>query len=546
MSSRKLRYYDSATQTTTTAKYSFDKNKRYKWNKSSGAVEEITALNTLADDEITIAGSKSALRRMSDIERNVSILASKLGVAGKSNDDTESVQRDGDTMSGDLTISKTSPRIRLYDNDTANTTFGSIEWDSGNNQGVKLEFNEFDAELPVAGYGLVLGPSSTNLQFPNTGQITLNVLGEIYAGGTSLASLNKVWHSGNDGSGSGLDADTVDGIEAASFLRSDAADTATGKIDFEGSIVVSNPVGTGHVQMGNISNHSGNGYVRGSILFQRDQDQISYDTVTGSWTHAGGASTDWSMIAHTSGAIEFYNGPSSASSVTYTHADFETNFRWLSVNNISGQANRTVNMYSNLSVKEDANAANFYTGGELKATYNTNDGTTAVKGYGIEMSRVSSYLRPTTDGTQTLFIGGADATLDWNNVQIKTTSGVTVTGDFYATGDVCAYSTSDVSYKENIAPISNPLDKIMSIRGVEFDWNDDYVNTRGGVDGYFTRKHDVGVIAQEVETVMPEVVGTRPDGTKGVRYEKMVGLLIEAIKDQQQQIEELKSKLEGK
>jgi len=115
-----------------------------------------------------------------------------------------------------------------------------------------------------------------------------------------------------------------------------------------------------------------------------------------------------------------------------------------------------------------------------------------------------------------------------------------------ATGDVCAYYTSDVSLKENVAPISNPLDKVMAIRGVEFDWNDDYVNTRGGIDGYFTRRHDVGVIAQEVETVMPEVVGIRNDGTKGVRYDKMVGLLIEAIKDQQAQIEELERKLEGK
>ena len=55
--------------------------------------------------------------------------------------------------------------------------------------------------------------------------------------------------------------------------------------------------------------------------------------------------------------------------------------------------------------------------------------------------------------------------------------------------------------------------------------------------------HDVGVIAQEVEAVLPEVVITRDSGYKAVKYEKIVPLLIEAIKDQQKQIDELKSKL---
>ena len=151
-------------------------------------------------------------------------------------------------------------------------------------------------------------------------------------------------------------------------------------------------------------------------------------------------------------------------------------------------------------------------------------------------------VAPRSDAPQTRLL--RDFVVTRHNGQFTTT--ISVSGDVNATGDVCAYTTSDVSFKENVAPISNPLDKVMAIRGVEFDWSEDFVNTRGGIDGYFTRKHDVGVIAQEVEAVMPEVVGTKTDGTKGVRYEKMVGLLIEAIKDQQQQIEELKSKLEGK
>ena len=74
------------------------------------------------------------------------------------------------------------------------------------------------------------------------------------------------------------------------------------------------------------------------------------------------------------------------------------------------------------------------------------------------------------------------------------------------------------------------------IRGVFFDWKDDYINERGGLDDYFMRKKDVGLIAQEVEKVLPEVVGTRKDGTKAIKYDRLVPLLLQAIK-------ELKNKL---
>jgi hypothetical protein len=114
------------------------------------------------------------------------------------------------------------------------------------------------------------------------------------------------------------------------------------------------------------------------------------------------------------------------------------------------------------------------------------------------------------------------------------------TGDIRATADVTAYYSSDATLKENVVEIENALDKVKKIRGVEFDWTPEYIDEKGGEDGYFVRKHDVGVIAQEVEAVLPEVVGTRDNGIKAVRYDRIVALLIEAIKDQQTQIDELK------
>ena len=111
---------------------------------------------------------------------------------------------------------------------------------------------------------------------------------------------------------------------------------------------------------------------------------------------------------------------------------------------------------------------------------------------------------------------------------------VTVDDTLLVTGDVIAYHASDKRLKDNIKPIENAIDKVKMIGGYEFDWNKLSKN----------EGHDVGVIAQEIEEVLPELVGTRGDGYKGVKYEKLTSLLIEAIKDQQIQIEELKSKLE--
>jgi len=117
------------------------------------------------------------------------------------------------------------------------------------------------------------------------------------------------------------------------------------------------------------------------------------------------------------------------------------------------------------------------------------------------------------------------------------------TGQASFINDVVAFASSDIRLKENVKPLDNALDKINKINGVEFDWidgKDEHGNSVHGNEG-----HDVGVIAQEIEEVLPEVVTTRDNGYKAVKYEKIVPLLIEAIKEQQQQINELKEKLNG-
>ena len=119
-----------------------------------------------------------------------------------------------------------------------------------------------------------------------------------------------------------------------------------------------------------------------------------------------------------------------------------------------------------------------------------------------------------------------------------------VAGDIYATGDVTAYYSSDINLKENIVNIENALDKVNKIRGVHYDWKDEYLE-----EHTYVEKQDVGVIAQEVEKVLPEIVADREDGTKAVKYDRLTALLIEAVKElsakvdaQQEEINILKGK----
>ena len=120
-------------------------------------------------------------------------------------------------------------------------------------------------------------------------------------------------------------------------------------------------------------------------------------------------------------------------------------------------------------------------------------------------------------------------------------TGTLSAGEVRSDGEITAFYSSDIALKENINPIENALSKVMSLGGYNYDWKDSYVKDRGGIDGYFVRKSDVGVLAHEIEKVVPEAHAVRKDGTGAVRYEKIVPLLIEAIKDLNKEIKELKN-----
>ena len=117
----------------------------------------------------------------------------------------------------------------------------------------------------------------------------------------------------------------------------------------------------------------------------------------------------------------------------------------------------------------------------------------------------------------------------------SSSTAISADGAIVATGDITAFSTSDKQLKNNIVVISDPISKVQSINGVTFEWTDEAPDHLKGAD--------YGVIAQEIEEVLPLAVTTRDTGHKAVKYEKIIPLLIEAVKDQQKQIDELKAKL---
>ena len=96
--------------------------------------------------------------------------------------------------------------------------------------------------------------------------------------------------------------------------------------------------------------------------------------------------------------------------------------------------------------------------------------------------------------------------------------------------------SSDRNLKTNITQIKNSLSKILQLNGVEFDFIESANSGYLGV-------HQIGLIAQDVKEIIPEVVGENIDGNLGVSYQHLVALLVEAVKEQQEQINELKRKI---
>jgi hypothetical protein len=242
--------------------------------------------------------------------------------------------------------------------------------------------------------------------------------------------------------------------------------------------------------------------------------RAGYSSTTGNYNTFVGCDTGWS---NTEGSANTFLGISAGSSNT-------TGFS----NTFLGQAAGILNTegYANTFVGTEAGRRNTTGTGNVFIGYQAGS---------YETGSNKLYIANGFVDANTLIYGDFST----GNVGIGTTS----PGSFRLYVNGAAYSTggwlgSDRRFKENIETIESPLEKIQSIKGVSFEWKRSEYEEKG-----FPAGRHFGVIAQEVEEVLPEIVKEGPDGDKAVSYTELVPILTEAIKQQQKQIEDLQQEV---
>ena len=379
-----------------------------------------------------------------------------------------------------------------------------------------------------------------------------------------------------DGAGSGLDADLLDGISSGSFLRSDATDTASGALTFSGAVtfdqgtntlvtissgdtgaaglvVRGDSQGTGYIQVGQSSSYGGGMFYNGdgSPAFAGGEtaDHIGFYRIS------NGTRTEVFHYSHSSNDVNF-NGNITVSG-TVDGRDIASDGSKLDGIESGATADQSASEILTLIKTVDGAGSGLdadLLDGISSASFLRSDATdtfTTLTGTTLTVNGVLSVrnaidladndiLRFGSSDDVEFFCNGSHMYTDLNSgignwyIRDGTTTRFTFddAGHFTATGNVTAYS--DERLKDNILVIDNALEKVSQLRGVTFNRTDTEETRR-----------QTGVIAQEVEKVLPEAVITADDEmqTKSVAYGNMVGLLIEAIKEQQIQIDDLKQQL---
>ena len=286
--------------------------------------------------------------------------------------------------------------------------------------------------------------------------------------------------------------------------------------------------------------------------------------------------------AAANGAGLTVNGPGTAATFTYTSADDRWNLnKNLNVTTVYGALSGNATTATTLQTARAINGVNFDgsanitvttagTGISISGTTVTNSGVTSiVAGTGIsingstgavtvtntitnnnQITNGAGYITGITSANVTTALGytpynstnpsGYYSSGSTPSFGATSTGALTVSGAITATGEITAYF-SDKRLKTNIAPIAGALDKVNAIRGVTFDPNETAIKL--GIEN----KHQMGVIAQEVQAVAPELVTDSAfDGYLTVKYDKLTALLIEAVKELSSQVKDLQAQLKAK
>jgi hypothetical protein len=334
---------------------------------------------------------------------------------------------------------------------------------------------------------------------------------------TTYGSWREVWDSGNDGSGSGLDADTVDGIQASSFLRSDAADTMTGELTISGTSPQMKFNDTNSEDDFWIHVNSNNFY----ILTDRD-DNGSWDgsnplqLTNATSTIQSYGNTVWTSGNDGSGSGLDADTVDGIQASSFLRSDADDNFTNALIS--TARNNGIFGTYD--STKTDHIWS-------MGAAYkNAADGSDFGNLHGLAYKHTNN----STGGT----MAGSHQMVWCHNGVGKAALG----SNIWTSGNVTAYS--DIRVKTNIEHIPDALSKVCELNGYTFDRTDVTFDENGVPD---TPPRQTGVIAQEVLEVLPEAVIGDEEGHYSVAYGNMVGILIEAIKELKNEIETLKGQM---
>ena len=371
-------------------------------------------------------------------------------------------------------------------NVTGDTMTGRLVISAGTNGGIAFPNDSFSGSGDIASITLEnpAGGEATRMTFRigNDSDDLFNFIAPSNNG--LLMNGNTVWHSGNDGSGSGLDADTVDGLH----IHTDRNNEANRLVRTDAS---------GYIQAGYINSSSGD---------EKNNSNPSYV-----WGTNG---SDSYLRTYSTGSlsVNYANSAGSAGSAGYT---------------------------TKLRRRDDASDYNVQTSWGTDKT-----GYWSLRGYSGDTYHAGVWVAWAGDATNAGY--SSTVGINYNNDSNSTYSMLWGSGNsVYGTGGIyCNPSTdmlyadsfnatSDIRKKHNVKTIENALSKVEELRGVSFTMND-------------SGKNMIGVVAQEILEVIPEVVDEGSDGTLTVAYGNIVGVLIEAIKELNAKVEDLQNQLANK
>ena len=493
------------------------------------------------------------------------------------------------TFAGQIQIDSDNADLKLKSGGSGDAQIGFwdgstnkayLVWDRSDNRielNTALDF-EVQTNLIVAGIStnydqlkIKGGGSESGIKFIDSAN---NTDGFIYATGGKIGFLNSsgAWRIQTLSTGSiisgniSMDGWSTKSISAGSVNSSFSATNTGARIE----ILAHATNGAAHGSFNFFTNsgdslhtalnlsESGNATFTGQILRSGSGDT----TITNHSTGSGDPSFILnSAVANRSGFLHFKDQDSQAGYIKYVHNGDSMNFH----TGNSGTADLTLSGNATFSGNIDlANGGAISSQDSGSGSIKLFGGGTNKGGYinltgGGNGGDIKMYTGTSGDGALRLTINSSgfttlagdlkisddlyfNSTSAWliasgsgGTLRIQTFSYFRVDGVIRGYNDVIAYYSSDPTLKDNAKLIENPLDKLSKINGYTFDWNE-----KAQKIGKHLTGHDYGVMANEIQDVMPELVETRENGIRAVKYEKIIPLLIECIKEQQIQINELK------